>query len=140
MPAFRSAVQRIANPHMTASQATVHVVQRHPILEPAARPLSSLQILTCSFFSCCCSPRSTWPSDALAHPSLVHVADGEATTCFLSVHHCPHLVTRSEAARRLVWRFGCVWIRSLRRRLTRARRCHSRTSVRARSFASSFPP
>ena len=66
MPAFRSAVnsgvtssvdgtrgsvQGKANPHKTASQAiAAHVVQRHPVLGPTARPLSSLQILTCSLF------------------------------------------------------------------------------------------
>ena len=73
-------------------------------------PCRVCRFLRVLFLPVASSPRFTWPSDALARPSLVHFADGKATSCFLSVHECPHLVTRSEAARRLVRRFGCVWI------------------------------
>ena len=121
MPAFRSAVnsgvswsvdgtrgsvQGTAKLNKTASQAiAAHVVQRHPILGPTSRPLSILQILMCSFLPVANSPRSKGPSDTLARPSLVHVADGEATTCSQSVHHCPHLVTRSDPRQHEGW-FG----------------------------------
>ena len=127
MPAFRSAVnscvsssvdgtrgsvQGKANPHKTASQAiAAHVVQRHPILGPTSRHLSSLQILTCSLFTGC-QLSQIYMAKRRSRTSFIGAfSDGEATTCFLSVHHCPHLVTRTEAARRLVRRFGCVWIR-----------------------------
>ena len=128
MPAFRSAVnsgvsssvdwtrgsvQGKANPNKTASQAiAAHVCSASSYPRTGPRdPCRVCRFLRVLFLPVASSPRSTWPSDALARPSLVHFADGEATTCFLSVHHCSHLVTRSEAARRLVQRFGCVWIR-----------------------------
>ena len=82
-------------------------------------PCRVCRFLRVPFFPVACSPRSTWPSDALARPSMVHFADGEATTCFLSVHQCPpsgHSFrgsTKVGSAVRL-----CV--DSLRRRLTRA--------------------
>ena len=88
----RGSVQGKANPHKTASQAiAAHVVQRHPLsLDRPRDPCRVCRFLRVLFLPVASSSRSTWPSDALARPSLVHFADGETTTCFLSVHHCSH--------------------------------------------------